>query len=53
MPADSIPAAHSAPAEMSARPVSKSSFRKKATRSHASTKEVPDGTRWGTFDQNS
>jgi hypothetical protein len=41
MPADSIPAAHSALTETSARPVSKSSFKKeKTTRSHAYPKET-------------
>jgi hypothetical protein len=40
MPADSIPAAHSALTEMSAHPVSKSSFRKESTRSHVHPKEA-------------
>jgi len=53
VPAESVLAAHSALAEMSAHPVSKSSFERKTTRSHASTKEALDGTRRGTFDQNS
>ena len=39
MPADSIPAAHLAPTEMSAHPVSKSSFEKESTRSHVHPKE--------------
>jgi hypothetical protein len=40
MPADSIPAAHSAPTEMSAHPVSKSSFNRESTRSHVHPKEA-------------
>ena len=39
MPADSIPAAHLAPTEMSAHPVSKSSFEKERTGSHVHPKE--------------
>ena len=43
MPADSIPAAHSARTETSAHPVSKSSFERKTTRSHAHPKELHIG----------
>ena len=47
MPADSIPAAHLAPTEMSAHPVSKSSFKKESTRSHVHPKEVSYSPRLG------
>jgi hypothetical protein len=47
MPADSIPAAHSALTEMSAHPVSKSSFRKESTRSHVHPKEASNSPRRG------
>jgi hypothetical protein len=40
MPADSIPAAHSALTEMSAHPVSKSSFKKESTPSRVHPKEA-------------
>ena len=47
MPADSIPAAHSAQTEMSAHPVSKSSFKKESTLSHVHPKEASYSPRRG------
>ena len=49
MPAESVLAAHSALPEMSAHPVSKSSFERKTTRSHASSKEALDVSASVTF----